>query len=44
MILMLLQVDVDKRVDCNKFLNSELIMKKIKEMKENPKTHQEAES
>ena len=44
MILMLLQVDVDKRVDCNKFLNSELILKKIKEMKENPKTFQEAES
>ena len=44
MILMLLQVDVNKRVDCNKFLNSELILKKIKEMKENPKTHQEAES
>ena len=44
MILMLLQVDVNKRVDCNKFLNSELIVKKIKEMKENPKTHLEAES
>ena len=44
MILLLLQVDVDKRVDCNKFLKSELIMKKIKEMKENPKTFQEAES
>ena len=44
MILMLLQVDVEKRVDCNKFLNSDLILKKIKEMKENPKTHQEAES
>ena len=44
MILMLLQVDVEKRVDCNKFLNSELVSKKIKEMKENPKTHQEAES
>ena len=44
MILMLLQVDVEKRVDCNKFLNSELVLKKIKEMKENPKTHQEAES
>ena len=44
MILLLLQVDVDKRVDCNKFLNSELIVKKIKEMKENPKTFQEAEN
>ena len=44
MILMLLQVDVDKRVDCNSFLNSELILKKIKEMKENPKTFQEGEN
>ena len=35
MILMLLQVDVKKRVDCNEFLDSKLIMKKIKEMKEN---------
>ena len=35
MILMLLQVDVRKRVDCKEFLDSELIMKKIKEMKEN---------
>ena len=34
MILMLLQVDVKKRVDCDSFLNSELIMKKKKEMKE----------
>ena len=30
MILMLLQVDVKKRVDCNEFLDSKLIMKKIK--------------
>ena len=44
MILMLLQVDVDKRVDCNSFLNSELILKKIKELKENPKTFQEGEN
>ena len=29
MILMLLQVDVKKRVDCNEFLDSKLIMKKI---------------
>ena len=33
MILMLLQVDVNKRVDCNKFLNSELIKNKMIEMK-----------
>ena len=36
MILMLLQVDVDKRVDCNKFLNSDLIKKKMQEMKKDP--------
>ena len=35
MIQMLLQVDVRKRVDCKEFLDSKLIMKKIKEMKEN---------
>ena len=35
MIMMLLQVDVKKRVNCNEFLDSKLIMKKIKEMKEN---------
>ena len=34
MILMLLQVDVKKRVDCDSFLNSKLILKKKKEMKE----------
>ena len=33
MILMLLQVDVNKRVDCNKFLNSDLIKHKMQEMK-----------
>ena len=33
MILMLLQVDEKKRVDCDGFLGSELIKKKIKEMK-----------
>ena len=33
MILMLLQVDIDKRCDCNKFLNSPLITRKIKELK-----------
>ena len=42
MILMLLQVDVDKRVDCNQFLNSDLIKKKIEEMKNNPSTFLEA--
>ena len=33
MILMLLQTDVKKRCDCNKFLNSSLITRKIHEMK-----------
>ena len=42
MILMLLQVDVDKRVDCNQFLNSKLIKNKIEEMKNNPSTFLEA--
>ena len=36
MIKMLLQVDVDKRVDCNMFLKSKLIKDKIEEMKNNP--------
>ena len=36
MILMLLQVDVNKRVDCNQFLNNELIKRKIEEMKNDP--------
>ena len=36
MILMLLQVDVNKRVDCNKFLNSDLVKKKMQEMKKDP--------
>ena len=35
MINMLLQVDVDKRVNCDQFLNSELILKKIDEIKKN---------
>ena len=39
MILMLIQTDVDKRVDCDKFLNSELIKKKIKEFKSIPNTY-----
>ena len=42
MILMLLQVDVNKRVDCNQFLNSNLIKRKIEEMKNNPNTFLEA--
>ena len=33
MILMLLQVDVNKRVDCDQFLNHPIIVQKIKEMK-----------
>ena len=33
MIQMLLEVDVKKRCDCNKFLNSPLIVRKIKELK-----------
>ena len=37
MIKMLLQVDVKKRVDCDEFLNSRLIQKKKKELKENYK-------
>ena len=36
MIMMLLQVDVEKRVDCNMYLKSNLILKKIQEMKNNP--------
>ena len=42
MILMLLQVDVDKRVDCNQFLNSELIKRKIEEMKSDPNLYIES--
>ena len=34
MIMMLLQVDVNKRVNCDEFLNHPLIIRKIKEMKE----------
>ena len=33
MIMMLLQVDVNKRVNCDQFLNHPLIVRKIKEMK-----------
>ena len=42
MILMLLQIDVEKRVDCEGFLNSQIINKKIKELKQDPNTHYEA--
>ena len=41
MILMLLQNDVDKRVDCDGFLNSEIIKKKINEFINNPSSHYE---
>ena len=42
MIQMLLEVDVKKRCDCNKFLNSPLIVRKIKELKnENKKLNNE---
>jgi NIMA (never in mitosis gene a)-related kinase len=41
MILMLLQNDVEKRVDCNGFLNSEIIQNKIKELKDDPRTNYE---
>ena len=41
MIMMLLQTDVKKRVDCDEFLNSKIIQKKIIEIKENPKTYYE---
>ena len=37
MIKMLLQVDVNKRVDCDMFLKSKLIMRKKKELKESNK-------
>ena len=36
MILMLLQVDVNKRVDCKQFLESDLIKRKIQEMSKEP--------
>ena len=39
MILMLLQHDVEKRVDCDEFLNSKIIQNKIKEFKNNPNTY-----
>ena len=43
MILMLLQVDVDKRCNCDQFLNSKLIVDKIKEMKECNDVYKELE-
>jgi len=43
MILMLLQVDVEKRCDCDKFLNSKLITKKIEEMKNENKDYKNLE-
>ena len=42
MILMLLQVDVNKRVDCNQFLNNELIKRKIEEIKKDPNIYIES--
>ena len=43
MILMLLQVDVEKRCDCDKFLNSKLITRKIQEMKNENKDYKNLE-
>ena len=43
MILMLLQTDVKKRCDCNKFLNSSLITRKIQEMKNENKEYKNLE-
>ena len=42
MILMLLQNDVERRVNCDEFLESELIKKKIEELKDNPDINYEA--
>ena len=42
MILMLLQVDVNKRVDCNQFLNSDLIKRKIEQIKKEPNIYIES--
>ena len=39
MILMLLKTDVKKRCDCNTFLNSSLITRKIQEMKNENKDY-----
>ena len=43
MILMLLQVDVKKRCDCDMFLNSKLITRKIQEMKNESKDYRNLE-
>ena len=43
MILMLLKVDVQKRCDCDQFLNSKLIMRKIQEMKNESKDYKNLE-
>ncbi len=43
MILMLLQVDVKNRCDCDKFLNSRLISRKIQEMKNENKDYRNLE-
>jgi len=43
MILMLLQVDVNKRCNCDKFLNSKLITRKIQEMKNENKDYKNLE-
>ena len=43
MILMLLQVDVKKRCDCDQFLNSKLIVRKIQEMKNENKDYKNLE-
>ena len=39
MIMMLLQVDVEKRVDCDMFFKSKLVCDKIQEMKNNPNVY-----
>ena len=41
MILLLIQVNIEKRVNCDEFLDNDLIKKKIKELKENPDTNYE---
>ena len=43
MILMLLKVDVKKRCDCDMFLNSKLITRKIQEMKKQNKEYKNLE-
>ena len=43
MIMMLLQVDVNKRVNCDQFLNHPLIVRKIKEMKSKSSEYKDLE-